>query len=86
MSTRITSLAEWRLIETVPHDRYVLLFSPHAPRWDGNMEVAKWYGDNEGCFWSCGGPNGGLELNDEAPGHHQNTFTHWMELPEEPRG
>ncbi len=43
------------------------------------MEVAKWYGDNEGCFWS-------LELNDEAPGHHQNTFTHWMELPEDPCG
>jgi hypothetical protein len=75
----------WQPIDTAPHDRYVLLFAPDAPRWDGNMEVGRWFGyDQSGCFWSCGGPNGGLQLNDHGPGHHGNRFTHWMDLPEDP--
>lgn len=69
----------WQPIETVPKDRYVLLFNPHEPAWAGNMDVGKWFDDgfgNGGCFWSCGGPNGGLELEDP--------FTRWMELPAAP--
>ena len=73
---------KWQPIENVPDDRYVLLFACNCPRWDGNMEVGKWYPDEEngGCFWSCGGPNGGLELEYDCHGHH-GRFTHWMDLP-----
>lgn len=72
-------MTQWRPIATVPKDRYVLLFDADAPDWDGNMEVAKWFGDDiEGCFWSCGGPNGGLEVG----GHRK--FSHWAELPKPP--
>lgn len=76
----------WQPIETAPRDRYVLLFSPEAPAWDGNMEVGRWYGyDEGGGWWSCGGPNGGLELSGPgAPGHYGGRFTHWRELPEPP--
>lgn len=80
-------MSEWQPIETVPRDRYVLLFSPHAPDWDGNMEVGRWFGDEEnGCFWSPGGPNGGTELSGENAtiGHYGNDFTHWMPLPKPP--
>ena len=76
---------EWQPIETVPRDRYVLLYSRDAVRWDGNMEVGKWVGDDEsGCFWSCGGPNGGLELGEATGMGHYGPFTHWMDLPEDP--
>lgn len=69
---------EWQPIETVPDDRYVLLFCPDTPSWNGNMDVGKWFGDKEnGCFWSCGGPNGGLELDGIE-------FSHWMDLPAPP--
>jgi hypothetical protein len=82
-------MAEWQPIETVPKDRYVLLFSRDAVRWDGNMEVGCWFGEGEfGGFWSCGGPNGGLELNgceQGGPGHY-GPFTHWMDLPPDPAG
>lgn len=67
----------WKPISTVPKDRYVLLFTPDNPRWAGNMEVGMWFGEDDGCFWSCGGPNGGLELN-------QDNWTHWAELPSDP--
>lgn len=74
----------WQPIETVPHDRYVLLYAPDCPDWDGNMEVGRWFGDEDGGrFWSCGGPNGGLPL-DEYCGHHGETYTHWMDLPQSP--
>lgn len=68
----------WQPIATVPRDRYVLLFNPNSPDWDGNMDVGRWFGDDEPLagFWSCGGPNGGLELEDN--------FTHWMPLPDRP--
>lgn len=79
----------WQPIETIPHDRYVLLCdAKDAVRWDGNMEVGKWFGDAEdGCFWSCGGPNGGLELDGPHGwgGGHYTRFTHWMDLPEDPK-
>lgn len=68
-------MSEWRPIETAPDDRYVLLFDPSTPDWDGNMEVGRRYGD---CWWSAGGPNGGLEL--------ERDFTHWMPLPPQPDG
>lgn len=78
-------MSYWQPIETAPRDRYILLFSPDGPRWDGNMEVGKWAGDDDGCFWSCGGPNGGLELGDVTSGsHHGNRFTYWMDLPADP--
>ncbi len=79
-------MTKWQSIETVPRDRYVLLCDKNAAAWDGNMEVGKWFGGDEprACFWSCGGPNGGLELNgDSHPGHYDR-FTHWMDLPEQP--
>lgn len=70
-------MSEWQPISTVPHDRFVLLLDSGNPRWAGNMEVGKWFGmpgdEDDGCFWSAGGPNGGLEL--------ERDFTHWMELP-----
>ena len=67
-------MSEWKPIETAPKDRYVLLLDPSIPEWAGNMDVGKWYGDeHDGCWWSCGGPNGGLELEFE--------FTHWQDLP-----
>lgn len=78
-------MSYWRKIETAPKDRYILLFSPCAPAWDGNMEVARWFGDDDnGGWWSCGGPNGGIDLQDGGPGHHGGCFTHWMDLPEPP--
>lgn len=78
-------MPEWKPIETVPKDRYVLLFSPDCPSWDGNMEVGRWFGDGEsGCFWSCGGPNGGLELNGDGHPENYDRFTHWMPLPTPP--
>lgn len=69
----------WQPISTAPWDRYVLLCDRSEPRWNGNMEVGKWFGENEptACFWSSGGPNGGLEYG-------YNQFTHWMDLPEDP--
>lgn len=77
----------WNPIETVPKDRYVLLFDPSDQRWDGNIEVGKWfeYEDDQSmsCFWSCGGPNGGLEL-DQSSEPTKSRFTHWMELPAPP--
>ena len=80
-------MREWKPIATVPLDRYVLLYSPDCPAWDGNMEVGRWYGDEkDGCFWSCGGPNGGLELNGSASSGHYDRFTHWMDLPDCPKG
>jgi hypothetical protein len=71
-------MSEWKPINSVPRDRYVLLFCPDDPDWAGNMDVGKWFGDDEptGCFWSSGGPNGGLEL--------ERNWTHWMELPQPP--
>jgi len=76
-------MSDWQPIETVPKDRYVLLYTEDEPDWAGNKEVGKWFdgdGDNEwfrgGCFWSIGGPNGGLEL--------ERKWTHWMELPPSP--
>lgn len=73
-------MSEWQPIETVPKDCYVLLYEPEIPTWAGNMEVAKWFGDLDdgGCFWSCGGPNGGLELGTYRQ------FTHWRLLPDPP--
>lgn len=67
----------WHPISTVPRDCYVLLFTEDAPRWDGNMEVGRWFGDDNpsACFWSRGGPNGGLELGDMTD------FTYWTHLP-----
>ncbi len=80
---KVFSNGEWRPIKTVPKDRYVLLYTPDRPEWDGNMDVGKWFGDdNSGCFWSCGGPNGGLELS--GP-YHRAKFTNWQELPEPPK-
>lgn len=73
-------MSEWQPIKTAPKDRYILLFDAETPRWDGNMEVGKWFGGGDGCFWSCGGPNGGLELD----GFGETRFTHWMELPTDP--
>ncbi len=51
------------------------------------MEVGRWFGDvDDGCFWSPGGPNGGLEVSGEyASGHYAGRFTHWMDLPEDPK-
>lgn len=71
-------MSGWQPINTVPRDRYVLLFTPEAPDWDGNMEVGRWFGDDEAwaCFWSPGGPNGGLEI--------EGNWTHWMPLPAPP--
>lgn len=66
-------MTNWQPIETAPRDRYILLLFPEQPDWAGNMEVGKWFGEKDGCFWSVGGPNGGLELDRD--------FTHWMELP-----
>jgi hypothetical protein len=70
--------ARWQPIETAPRDRYILLCDNLVPRWDGNMEVGKWFGDDEkyACFWSAGGLNGGLELG--------RSFSHWRELPDDP--
>jgi len=83
----VTKDRSWQPIETAPKDRYVLLFSPLAPAWDGNMEVGHYFeSDGVGQWWSCGGPNGGLEISgDHSTGHYGGTFTHWMELPEEPQ-
>ena len=77
---------DWKPIETAPKDGYILLFSPNAPSWDGNMEVGRWFGnENRGEWWSCGGPNGGLEISGtSAPGHYDGKFTHWMPLPAPP--
>lgn len=74
----MTEPDRWQPIETVPKDRYVLLFNQDTPAWDGNMEVAKWFGKegDDGCFWSSGGPNGGLEVGGVSE------FSHWMPLPE----
>lgn len=78
-------MSNWQPIETVPKDRYVLLFADDCPAWDGNMEVGRWYGDeHDGEFWSCGGPNGGLELGTPTSPGHYGRFTHWMDLPAEP--
>ncbi len=72
-------MSEWQPIETAPSDRYILLLDRSRPAWDGNMEVGKWFGDaSNGCWWSSGGPNGGLELEFD--------FTHWMPLPPPPDG
>jgi hypothetical protein len=69
---------KWSPISTVPKDRYVLLLRDDTPAWDGNMDVGRWFDDERGgCFWSSGGPNGGLELNMQGWGK----YTHWMELP-----
>jgi hypothetical protein len=77
MTTRI----EWHPIASVPKDRYVLLFDPESPRWDGNMEVGRWFGEeDDGCFWSSGGPNGGLEI---GGGNEPRQFSHWAELPQD---
>jgi len=88
-------ISEWKTITTHPRDRYILLFSPDRPRWDGNMDVGKWFGDETwGCFWSSGGPNGGLEIGIpkglDTSGHIFNNgwggeqeFTHWAELPDD---
>lgn len=66
---------EWFPIDYAKsQNRYFLLFDPDTPRWDGNMEVGKWWTDAVGgCFWSSGGPNGGGELEDN--------YTRCMELP-----
>ncbi len=77
----------WQPIETHPCDRYILLCDRNAVDWDGMMEVGRWYDDEQGNgnFWSCGGPNGGLELDgDSHPGHYDR-FTDWMDLPEPPK-
>jgi hypothetical protein len=77
-------MSDWQPISTVPKDRYVLLYDPTTPRWDGNMDVGRWFGDDQdGCFWSCGGPNGGLELSDVGTSI-PNRYTHWMDLPPDP--
>lgn len=83
MSSQERNVIDWKPIETVPRDRYVLLFDPDTPAWDGNMEVGKWFGDDEphACFWSCGGPNGGLEI---GGGTESRQFSHWAELPVSP--
>lgn len=75
-------MSGWQTIETAPKDRFILLFSPQQPRWAGNMDVGKWFGDEDSnaCVWSCGGPNGGLELTDTGWGD----YTHWMDLPADP--
>jgi hypothetical protein len=74
----IEEAARWQPIETAPRDHYILLCDNLVPRWDGNMEVGKWFGDDEkyACFWSAGGLNGGLELG--------RSFSHWRELPDDP--
>lgn len=69
-------MSDWQPIETVPKDRYVLLYTPDEPDWAGNKEVGKWFGGDDGGFWSCGGPNSGLEL--------ESNWTHWAELPPSP--
>lgn len=76
----------WQPIDTVPWDRYVLLCDKNAVRWDGNMEVGRWFcGATEyGCFWSPGGPNGGLEIGGHVSMGHYDDFTHWMDLPDDP--
>ena len=67
-------MSKWQPIETAPRDRYILLLDRSRPAWDGNMEVGKWFGGaGDGCWWSSGGPNGGLELEYD--------FTHWQPLP-----
>jgi hypothetical protein len=69
-------------------------------RWWGNKPGEKrtgWPPDDTGCFWSTGGPNGGTEISyhrrDDHEGindpyaaqcGHINSFTHWMDLPENP--
>ncbi len=78
----------WQPIETAPNDRYIMVYTPDSPGWNGNMFVVKWFGDgpvrsttNYGevdCFWTCGGPNGGIDLDGI-------TFTNWMPLPEPPK-
>lgn len=76
----------WQPINSVPWDRYVLLCDKGAVRWDGNMEVGKWFGEDEpsACFWSPGGPNGGLEIGGHVSMGHYDDFTHWMDLPDDP--
>ncbi len=75
---RLLDTRVWHPIETAPRDRYILLLESDEPIWAGNMEVGCWYGGDDGCFWSSGGPNGGLELDFDGT----RKFTHWMELPQ----
>jgi hypothetical protein len=74
-------MSEWQPIETAPKDRYILICEANEPAWAGNMFVAKWFGDDEtACFWTSGGPNGGIDLEPRIY-----SFTHWMPLPEPPK-
>jgi hypothetical protein len=75
---------DWQPFTTVPANRYVLLTSAPDPEW---MEVAIRYGDEEDdCFWSCGGANGGTDDITPPSGNRGTNrgITHWQELPEAP--
>lgn len=75
-------MSDWQPIETAPRDgTYVLLYNGE-PMWAGCYECAAWFGEGEtACWWSAGGPNGGLEVSYVKDGD----LTHWMPLPEPPQ-
>lgn len=68
----------WRGIESAPRDGTFVLLYNGEPEWAGAFECGGWFGpDDDGDWWSSGGPNGGLELSDR--------FTHWRPLPSPPQ-
>ena len=68
----------WRTMDSAPKDRWILVCDRQEPDWAGNMWVVKWFGDDEfACWWTSGGPNGGIDYESDA-------FTHWMPLPTPP--
>ena len=67
----------WQPIETVPRDcTPVLLWIPDCDRGQPGVECGQWWGD---CWWTNGGPNGGLDMDE------WDAATHWMPLPAPPK-
>lgn len=72
----------WQPIETAPKDKRILLFRPTANGWwriMGGKYDSNEYARNPKPYWSA--DNWSIGMRDQC----QNTPTHWMPLPEEPK-
>jgi hypothetical protein len=77
----------WQPIETAPKDEWILVYQPYGEGFTGgHCFVVKWAYGNKFWYDKCSNILEIKSLKEHVTTYHTCTPTHWVPLPEPPKG